>query len=54
MSKYLPTQYQQVIAQSRYSRWRDEDNRRENWEETVDRYIEAMIKRVEEIAADSE
>lgn len=47
MSKYLPTPYQQVIAASRYSRWIEEENRRETWEETVDRYIEAMVKHVE-------
>jgi ribonucleoside-triphosphate reductase len=35
----LPTQYQQFIHQSRYARWRDELNRRESWEETVERYV---------------
>lgn len=35
----LPTEYQSYIHLSRYSRWRDDLNRRENWEETVDRYI---------------
>lgn len=35
----LPTQYQTMIHQSRYARWREEDGRRETWEETVDRYI---------------
>jgi ribonucleoside-triphosphate reductase (thioredoxin) len=29
--------YQRFIHVSRYARWRDEDNRRETWEETVDR-----------------
>lgn len=32
--------YQQYIATSRYARWREEDGRRETWEETVDRYID--------------
>jgi len=36
----LPTEYQQYIHLSRYSRYRYEDNRRETWEETVDRYFE--------------
>lgn len=33
------TPYQQYIHKSRYARWREEDNRRETWEETVDRLI---------------
>lgn len=41
--KYLPTPYQQVIAKSRYSRWREEDGRRETWEETVDRYMTHVV-----------
>lgn len=35
----LPTAYQQFIAMSRYARWLDSENRRETWEETVDRYL---------------
>jgi ribonucleoside-diphosphate reductase alpha chain len=31
--------YQQFIAISRYARWLDEENRRETWAETVDRYV---------------
>jgi len=31
--------YQRYIAASRYARWREDDNRRETWEETVDRLI---------------
>jgi ribonucleoside-diphosphate reductase alpha chain len=34
--------YQQYIATSRYARWREEDKRRETWEETVDRYTEFL------------
>ena len=37
--KTLPTQYQQFIHLSRYSRWNYEEKRRETWEETVDRYF---------------
>jgi ribonucleoside-diphosphate reductase alpha chain len=39
MSKQLPTDYQQYIATSRYARWLEDENRRETWDETVDRYI---------------
>ena len=43
MQKYsLPTSYQDMIHKSRYARWRPEDNRRENWDETVDRYLDFM------------
>tara|TARA_R100000458_G_scaffold19014_2_gene16610 strand:+ start:7814 stop:9724 length:1911 start_codon:yes stop_codon:yes gene_type:complete len=35
----LPTQYQQYIHLSRYSRWDYDKKRRETWEETVDRYF---------------
>lgn len=42
-SNYLPTIYQQVIAKSRYSRWRDDLGRRETWAETVRRYIEYVV-----------
>ena len=35
----LPTEYQYFIYVSRYSRWLEEENRRETWEETVERYF---------------
>ena len=37
--EYLPTQYQQYIHLSRYSRWDYDKERRETWEETVNRYF---------------
>lgn len=40
---YLPTAYQQVIAKSRYSRWIEEEKRRETWEETVERYVDNVV-----------
>ena len=40
MNNYLPTDYQNFIALSRYARWREEDQRRETWDETVDRYFD--------------
>lgn len=39
MSHSLPSEYQNFIHLSRYSRWVDEKGRRETWEETVDRYF---------------
>lgn len=38
----LANPYSNFIALSRYARWRDEDNRRETWTETVTRYIDFM------------
>jgi len=43
MNNYLPTDYQSFIATSRYARWIDSENRRENWGETVGRYIKNII-----------
>ena len=43
MSNYLPTDYQTFIATSRYARWLDKENRRENWGETVDRYMMNIV-----------
>ncbi len=42
ISNYLPTDYQNFIALSRYARWKDEEQRRENWSETIDRYFSYM------------
>lgn len=39
----LPTQYQQFIHLSRYSRFRDDLGRRETWVETVDRYFDFFV-----------
>jgi ribonucleoside-triphosphate reductase len=39
-SNSLPTLYQQFIHISRYSRWLDDEKRRETWEETVSRYFD--------------
>lgn len=44
----LPSLYQEIIHQSRYARFLPEKNRRETWEETVDRYINFMYKKVKE------
>ena len=46
MSNMLPTPYQQFIHKSRYARWLDDEQRRENWDETVDRYVGFMQDQV--------
>ena len=40
----LPTNYQSFIHMSRYSRWLEEEQRRETWEETIDRYLSFMVE----------
>jgi ribonucleoside-triphosphate reductase len=48
MSNMLPTPYQQFIHKSRYARWIEDEQRRENWDETVSRYINFMSDHVKE------
>ena len=38
--------YQKFIAVSRYARWLPNENRRETWEETVNRYVDFMSVKV--------
>ena len=38
----LPTSYQEFIHKSRYARWMEDEGRRENWGETVSRYVNFM------------
>ena len=45
-NNYLPTDYQNFIALSRYARWKEEEGRRESWDETVDRYIDNIVRPV--------
>jgi len=40
MSNILPTDYQNFIALSRYARWKEDEQRRETWTETVSRYFD--------------
>jgi len=35
--------FQNFIAVSRYARWLEDENRRESWDETVDRYFNFMV-----------
>ena len=44
MNNYLPTDYQNFIALSRYARWKEDDQRRETWGETVARYFDYMTE----------
>ena len=46
-SNYLPTQYQEYIHLSRYSRWLPEEKRRETWPETVGRYFNFFQEHLE-------
>ena len=47
-SNYLPTEYQEFIHLSRYSRWLPEKGRRETWDETVSRYFDFFTEHLEE------
>ena len=42
----LPTDYQSFIHVSRYARWINEENRRESWNETVNRYFDYLETRL--------
>jgi ribonucleoside-diphosphate reductase alpha chain len=44
MNNYLPTDYQNFIALSRYARWKEDEQRRETWAETVSRYFDYMTQ----------
>lgn len=43
INNYGMTDYMSFIATSRYARWIDSENRRENWGETVGRYINNIV-----------
>jgi ribonucleoside-triphosphate reductase len=43
MSRTIENPYENFIALSRYARWLQEENRRETWGETVDRYFDFML-----------
>ena len=42
-------QYQEYIAASRYARFVDEKGRRENWDETVSRYVDYIFEKTPKI-----
>jgi hypothetical protein len=39
-------QYEELVYKRTYARWDDKKNRRENWEETINRYTDFMIKKI--------
>ena len=43
-NNYLPTDYQAFIHTSRYARWLDKEGRRESWSETVQRYMDNVVR----------
>ena len=47
-SNHLPTEYQEFIHLSRYSRWLPEKGRRETWSETVGRYFDFFTEHLQE------
>jgi ribonucleoside-triphosphate reductase len=48
MSNTIANPYENFIALSRYARWIPEENRRETWGETVDRYFDYMLNHLKE------
>ena len=48
ISNTLPTDYQNFIALSRYARWKEDEQRRETWGETVSRYFDYMEKHLKD------
>ena len=48
MSQQIDNHYENFIAKSRYARWLSDQNRRESWGETVDRYFDFMKKHLKE------
>ena len=47
-------QYREYIAASRYARYVDENNRRETWPETVDRFVDYIFSRTPAIEGNTE
>jgi ribonucleoside-diphosphate reductase alpha chain len=45
----LPSLYQEFIHKSRYARWLWDENRRENWDETVARYFNFFDEHIKEV-----
>ena len=49
MSNMLPTLYQEFIYKSRYAKWLWDENRRENWDETVARYFNFFDEHIKDV-----
>jgi len=45
-NNHLPTDYQAFIHTSRYARWLEDEGRRESWSETVERYVDNLVRPV--------
>lgn len=43
----FPSFYEEFIYKSRYSRWLDTEKRRENWDETVHRYLDFIFNHID-------
>lgn len=43
----FPSVYEEFIYKSRYARWLEEENRREDWQETVERLVDYYAKQVD-------
>jgi len=52
MKNELPTIYQEYIHKSRYARWDSSKKRRENWNETVQRYINYWKNKYPDVVTD--
>jgi len=48
MSNTIENPYENFIALSRYARWLEDENRRETWGETVNRYFKFMVIQLRE------
>jgi len=48
-SNMLPSLYQEFIHKSRYARWLWDENRRENWDETVSRYFNFFDEHIKDV-----
>lgn len=48
----LPSVYQSIIHQNKYARYLDDKNRRESWEETVDRLINYLETKTQPLTGD--
>lgn len=49
MKNPFPTPYEEFIFKSRYARWLEKENRREDWNETVDRLVIYYCERIKEL-----
>jgi ribonucleoside-triphosphate reductase (thioredoxin) len=51
--KTLPSVYQSIIHKSKYARFLDKENRREEWEETVTRLINYLQIKIDKLKVDA-